>query len=89
MSYRGPNLQCKIRKGVISNSYGDSFVITIPKFIVSQFQDVLLRIYVSGSSIIMESGCKLVHKDINLEKTECYDGGRVMIDEYGNKKVIR
>jgi len=89
MSYRGPNLQCKVRKGVTSNSSGDSFVITIPKFIATQFEGVLLRIYVSGNAIVMESGCKLVHKDIDLEKIECYDGGRVMIDEYGNKKVIR
>ena len=76
MSYRGPALQHSIRKGTTNNETGDTFVITIPKIIAEQFQNVLVRVYVSGNSIILESGCKMSIETINIHKRECYDGVR-------------
>ena len=33
MTFRGPAIQHKIRKGTTNNQTGDSFVVTIPKII--------------------------------------------------------
>ena len=76
MTYRGPALQHSIRKGTINNATGDTYVITIPKVISEQFQGILLRIYTSGNSIILESGCKMSIETIDIHKQECYDGVR-------------
>jgi len=88
MSYRGPALQHIIRKGTTNNETGDSFVITIPSVVANQFQDCLLRIYVSGTSIIMESGCKLTLDDINTHKQNCYYGVRGYEYSASGRKVF-
>ena len=76
MTYRGPALQHSIRKGITNNATGDNFVVTIPKVIANQFQNILLRIHISGNSIILESGCKLYLDDINVYNSESYYGVR-------------
>jgi len=58
MTFRGPAIQHKIRKGTTNNQTGDSFVVTIPRIIAEKFENCLIRIYTSGNSIILESGCK-------------------------------
>lgn len=87
MTFRGPSLQHSIRKGTTNNATGDSFVITIPKIIAEQFNNVLLRIYVSGTSIVLESGCKINVEDIDIEKENCYDGARGVEYSTSGKKV--
>ncbi len=87
MSFRGPSLQHSIRKGTINNKTGDTFVITVPKIIAEQFQSVLLRVYVSGNSIILESGCKIFAQDINIHKQECYNGIRGFEYTSSGKKI--
>ncbi len=87
MSYRGPALQHSIRRGITNNKTGENFVITIPKIIAEQFQSVLVRVYVSGNSIILESGCKISIEDISIHKQNCYDGIRGFEYSASGKKV--
>lgn len=55
---RGTSVFYKIRKGTVGNKSGDNFVITIPKFIASKYENVFFNISFSGDNIILESGCK-------------------------------
>jgi len=66
MSYRGPALQYRIRKTTINNKTGDSYAITIPKFIAQKFEEVLFRLAVSGNTIVFESGCKITVDDVKV-----------------------
>ena len=89
MAYRGPALQHKLRKGTTGNDTGDSHVITIPRFIANQFSGCLLRLSISGNSIIMESGCKLNIVDVDEKTWGGYYGVRHHYEEYGKQKVIK
>lgn len=68
MSYRGPALSYKIRKTTINNKTGDNYAITIPRVIAQKFEEVLFKLYVSGNTLIFESGCKLTVNDIEINK---------------------
>ncbi len=57
--YRGPSFRYKIRKMTTNNKTGDSYGINIPKAIVSIFEGVEFNVFVSGSNIVLASGCKL------------------------------
>ena len=61
---KGPSLQHKIR--VIAGTKMDpvQFGITVPEFIAQRFSGCNLRLWASGTTIIMESGTKLTPKDI-------------------------
>ena len=63
--YRGPSYRYKIRKLNPGNKTGDSYGINIPRPIVSMFEDVEFNIFVSGSNIVLASGCKLEREDEN------------------------
>ena len=67
---------------------GDTFVITIPKIISKQFEDCLIRIYTSGNSIILESGCKLSIEDINTHEQNCYYGVRAVEYSASGRKIF-
>ncbi len=88
MTFRGPALQHSVRKGTTNNSTGDTFVITIPKVFAKQFQNISLRIYTSGNSIIMESGCKLFVEEINIHEQHTYYGARGVEYSSSGKKVF-
>lgn len=87
MTFRGPALQHQIRKGTTNNATGDTFVITVPKIITEQFTNCFLRVYVSGTSIILESGCKLSIEDIDIHKQNCYFGIRAIEYSPSGKKI--
>ena len=87
MTFRGPALQHKIRKGTTNNQTGDSFVVTIPKIIAEKFENCLIRIYTSGNSIILESGCKITVEDININEQNCYYGVRAVEYSPSGKKI--
>ncbi len=90
MTFRGPALQHSIRKGTIKqteNNTGDTFVVTIPKIIAEQFQNCFLRIYTSGNTIIMESGCKISIEDINIQEQNTYYGVRGITYSATGKRI--
>ena len=58
MAYRTAGKLHKIRQTTVGNLTGDSFAITVPKEIASQFKDVSFTTMVSGNSIVFTSGCK-------------------------------
>ena len=64
MSFRGPAITYIIRKTTTNNATGDSFAITIPRFIAEQFSGCHFTMVISGNSIIFTSGCKLTQNDI-------------------------
>ena len=84
---RGPSLQHSIRKGTTNNKTGDTFVITIPKVIAQMFDNCLLRVYASGNTIILESGCKMTIKDININEQHTYYGIRSIEYTANGKRV--
>jgi len=86
---KSPSLQHKVRVIVGTQENPISYGVTIPDFIAKQFSGCLLRIYTSGTSIIMESGCKLTPHDINLDKKFCFDGMRLYSDTNGDIKWIK
>ena len=91
MTFRGPAIQHRIRKGTIKqteNNTGDTFVITIPKIIAEKFEGCLIRIYTSGNSIILESGCKLSIEDINTHEQNCYYGVRAVEYSASGRKIF-
>lgn len=63
MAYRTANKFYHIRQTTTNNSTGDSFALTVPHAIASQFSDVLFSIQISGNSIIYTSGCKINGKE--------------------------
>ncbi len=87
--YRGPALQQRIRKIVTNNRTGDVYGITIPRVIAEQFSGCLLRIYVSGNEINLESGCKIEAKDINENIVGGFHGMRRTENEYGEMELVR
>ncbi len=88
MTFRGPSLQHSIRKGTTNNATGDTFVITIPKNIAEQFQNMLLRIYASGNMMIMESGCRMSVDEVKVYEQNTYYGARGVEYTYSGKKVF-
>ncbi|MDO8622961.1 MAG: hypothetical protein Q7R52_01840 [archaeon] len=59
---RTPRYVYKIRKATTNNKTGDNFVITIPQNVASQFENVDMFMSVTDTSIILESGCKVMSK---------------------------
>jgi len=85
----GVSLQHKIRIVNPGNKSGETFGVTIPFFIANQFDNCLLRIYVSGSKIILESGCRLTPNDIDKTKKNCYYGMRETINKHGEVVLVK
>jgi len=55
----GPSLFHKVRVIVGKKLMPIAYGVTLPTNIAVQFSGCQLRIYASGTSIIMESGCKI------------------------------
>ena len=88
MTFRGPALQHKLRKGTTNNVTGDAQVITIPGVIANQFAGCLLRVFTSGNCIILESGCKMNVNEVNILEKNTYFGARGIEYTYSGKKVF-
>ena len=70
IAYRGPSLFYKIRKTTVGNKSGDNYSITIPRVVAQKFEECFFKMYVSGNSIIFESGCKLTVEDIEINRNK-------------------
>jgi hypothetical protein len=86
---KGINLQHKLRLINPGNKTGESYGITIPTVIASQFQECWMRIYTSGNAIILESGCKMVMTDVDVKKKFCYDGMRQISNGQGQMEFVK
>ena len=84
-----PALQHKIRVIVGTKQAPIAHGVTIPGFIADQFSGCQLRIFTSGGSIIMESGCKITIHDINSQKQNCFDGMREVVMPWGETKWVK
>ena len=73
---KAPSLQHKIRVIAGNKLKPVQWGITVPQFIAERFADCYLRLQVSGTMLIMESGCKITASDINVKKRFCFDGMR-------------
>ena len=86
---KNPSIQHKIRILNPGNKTGESLGITIPNLLAEQFVGCWMRIYISGTQIILESGCKLSPKDINENKKFCYDGMREGKNKLGQMEFVK
>lgn len=86
---KGPSIQHRIRILNPGNKSGESFGITIPTVIAEQFQACWMRIYVSGTSVVMESGCKLSAFDVDKNKVNCFEGMREIKNKQGEMELIK
>ena len=84
-----PSIQHKIRILNPGNKCGESLGITIPTILAEQFQGCWMRIYISGNSLLLESGCKMSAFDINEKKVNCYDGMREVTNKQGEVELIK
>jgi len=82
---KNPSIQHRVRKIVQGNITGDVYGITLPKVIAEPFLECWMRIYTSGTSLILESGCKISAEDIDKNKKFCYEGMRETINK--NRQV--
>lgn len=88
-SRKSPSLQHKIRVVVGSKKNPIAYGMTFPKFIVERFEGCMFRIYTSGNSIVLESGCKLHPQDIDTTKTNCFYGMRMHEDKFGGIELVK
>lgn len=86
---KGPSLQHKIRCLNPGNKCGESFGITIPVVIAQKFEECWMRVYASGNSIILESGCKMSAMDVDGKKKFCYEGMREIVNKFGQVEFIK
>ena len=56
---KNPSKLRRIRVLNPGNVCGESFGITIPEIIAKKFEGCWMKIYQSGTAIIIESGCKI------------------------------
>ena len=56
--YRGPTWTYKIKQLTSNNKTGDAFGINIPRVIANKFKDTFFHMYITNTSIILESGCR-------------------------------
>lgn len=84
-----PSLQHKLRIVNPGNKTGVTYAITVPRVIATSFENTFFRVTQSGTSIIMESGCKIGPKDIKNVKTNEFNGLRMIFNEYGQPEWIK
>ncbi len=66
--FRSPTWNYKIRKITKSNKTGDAFGINIPHVIAQQFKGVNFSMFITNTSIILESGCKVEKRGGYIER---------------------
>jgi len=86
---KNPSIQHRVRKIVQGNITGDVYGITLPKAIAEPFLECWMRIYTSGTSLILESGCKLTPEDIDRNKKFCFAGMREIRNKSGQVEWVK
>ncbi len=84
-----PAIQHKLRIINPGNKTGVTYAITVPRVIATSFQNTFFRVTQSGTTIVMESGCKLNPQQISSEKSNTFNGLRMIINEYGQPEWIK
>lgn len=86
---KNPSIQHRIRKIVQGNITGDVYGITLPKAIAEPFLNCWMRIFTSGCSLILESGCKITAEEIDENKKYCFEGLREVRNKYGQVEYVK
>lgn len=61
--FRGPSWYYKIKQLTTGNETGEAFCINIPRVIADKFKYTYFNMYITETTIILESGCK--HTKVN------------------------
>ena len=67
---RAPSLQHKVRVIAKDLNGEDIYGVTIPRQLAEKFLDCKVIIHLSGNSIVMESGCRPIAKEIRQAEME-------------------
>lgn len=86
---KNPSIQHRIRILNPGNKTGETFGITIPTVVAEQFQSCWMRIYISGTTIILSSGCKISADDIDISKRGGYEGMREVRNKLGQVEWVK
>lgn len=86
---KNPSIQHKLRVTNPGNKTGLNFSITVPTPIAQNFHGTYFRVFQNGTSILLESGCKLNASDISQVKDNSFNGLRMIIDKYGQTQWIK
>ena len=86
---KNPGMKHKIRVIAGNKMNPVMFGITVPEFIAQKFSGCSLRMFTSGTMIIMESGCKITPQDVNPAKKYCYEGLREGLEIGGQMQWLK